>query len=351
MVAIVCCVVALVCYLFAKPIPSQLTLAVNEISILVDEKKKLEFECSDCEAEISIEVYDETIVEVDGNYLIGRKVGSTSIRITATINDERAIATTTVSVTENPSGAITNLPNEITLYLLDKEIDKANEDGYFNQLNFESFKEYDVSVSENIIKVSNNTIIAEKEGEAEITFSSKNFNQTERVKVFVKSVPPKLEVEYDEIELNLGEQVKIEYNISPIYFTGDAVVELDGSNKVTIENQTIKAEEVGITSIDIRLNGEIVKTITVKIFGDETFSISSLTGGYVENGKIFATEDVVRFKLISENGISLKSEVTSSNGTIRKEIDYIILENFGNCTLTICFADLGKTISIDVVKV
>lgn len=348
--AIVCCAIAVFCYLFAKPISSKLTIAVNEMSLAVDEKKKLEFECSDCDAEITIEVYDETVIELDGEYVVGRKVGSTSLRITAMNNDERAIATMTIYVTENPTGLITDLPSEITLYLLDKETATANEEGFYNEISFVSYKEYEVSADNNGVKLTNGKIVAQKEGQTTLTFKAKNFDQSQIVTINVLKFLPEVEGLPDEIDLNLNESTTFVYEIKPAYYYGEAVVTFVVDNKLELEGNTIIAKEAGVAFVVVNLNDVFVKTIKVNVKSDKTFIITSLSGGYIENDKIYATEDMVMFKIVADDGVSLESEVSSTSGKVSREMDFIILEEFESCLLTIYFVDLGESVNIEVIK-
>ena len=55
---------------------------------------------------------------------------------------------------------ITNLPNKLTIYLLDKNISEARQAGFDNEYTFVSHKDYTLSSNGNSAKISKSTITA-----------------------------------------------------------------------------------------------------------------------------------------------------------------------------------------------
>ena len=341
------CLAAVLCAILIKPAPTQLTISVNEISLAVDDVKPIEYDISDETATVSFEIYDPNIVEiVDGN-LIGKQVGSTAIRITATTDDERAIATTNIYVTENPDGPITDLPAEIKLYLLDKDIETALAEGYNYQHTFTSYKDYTVVSTGNSVKVSNNTISAHREGETILTFSSKNSNQTQTVTVWVESISPSIANLPENLELNKDERFELSYLITPSYYTGEATVTFKTSSTcIEIEENTIIAKDFGTGEIEVYLNGERAGSIHVLVKSEEEIEIEKVIGGTFEGDTIYAEADVLRIRFSKSGEMS----VYCTSGNVSREMDYIVLSDFDDGIIYVSFPELGLEKSFNIVK-
>ena len=341
------CLAAVLCAILIKPAPAHLTISVNEISLAVDDVKPIEYDISDETATVSFEIYDSNIVEiVDGN-LVGRQVGSTSIRITATRDDDRAIATTNIYVTENPDGPITDLPAEIKLYLLDKDIETALAEGYNYQHSFTSYKDYTVVSTGNSVKVSNNTISAQREGETILTFSSKNSNQTQTVTVWVESISPSIANLPENLELNKDERFALSYLITPSYYTGEATVTFETSSTcIEIQENTIIAKDFGVGEVEVYLNGERAGTIHVLVKSEEEIEISSLSGGELIGNVIYAESETLRFKVSPY----AECEIKVSSGTVSREMDYIVITNFESGELSISIPDFGLSEIFQIIK-
>ena len=344
--AILCCVIAIICVILSKPKSTGLSIAVDEMSMQVDEVKPITYKCSDSEATITFVIEDEEIVTLQDGLIYAKQAGSTTLRATATKGNDRAVTTTKISVLENPNGPITDLPSKITLFLLDKEIDKAREDGYDNQKSFNSFKDYSLTLEGNSVKVSKNTITASKLGTTIITFSSQDQKQTVEVKVL--SILPSIELP-DKITLSKDETYEIKPKITPSYYTGQAqlTIEEEGNN-LSIDNLTITAKQSGTSKLLVYLNDVLVKKIEVIVDYKQEVNLSFNSNAELKDGTIYVKDDILMFETNVKNE---EPKLFTSEGKIYKELTMIVLENFTNATITIIYPNLNVYLSYSVVKV
>ena len=317
--AIMCCVIAIICVMVTKPKATDLSIAVDEISIQVDEVKPITYKCSDDDATVTFVIEGEDIAFLQDGYIHGKQVGTAMLRATATRGEDRAITTTKIRVLENPDGPITDLPSKITLYLLDKEIDKAREDGIDNQKSFQSYKDYSLTLEGSSVKVSKNIITASKIGTTIITFTSQTQKQT--VEVEVLSVSPNIELP-NEICLSQNQSFTIDKTITPIYYTGQAEIELkEEGNNLSINNLTITAKQSG----------------TSKHYKHEV-NLSFNSNAELKDGTIYVKDDILMFETNVKNE---ESKLFTSEGKIYKELTMIVLEGFTNATITIIYPNLN----------
>ena len=344
--AIMCCVIAIICVMVTKPKATDLSIAVDEISIQVDEVKPITYKCSDEEATVTFVIEDEDIAILQDGYIYAKQVGTATLRATATRGEDRAITTTKISVLENPDGPITDLPNKITLYLLDKEIDKAREDGIDNQKSFQSYKDYSLTLEGSSVKVSKNIVTASKIGTTIITFTSQTQKQT--VEVEVLSVSPNIELP-NEICLSRNQSFTIDKTITPIYYTGQAEIELkEEGNNLSINNLTITAKQSGTSKLLVYLNDVLIKKIEVIVDYKQEVNLSFNSNAELKDGTIYAKDDILMFETNVKNEEPLLS---TSDGEIYKELTMIVLKDFTNATITIIYPNLNVYLSYSVVKV
>ena len=344
--AIMCCVIAIICVMVTKPKATDLSIAVDEISIQVDEVKPITYKCSDEEATVTFVIENEDIAILQDGYIYAKQVGTATLRATATRGEDRAVTTTKISVLENPDGPITDLPSKITLYLLDKEIDKAREDGIDNQKSFQSYKDYSLTLEGSSVKVSKNIITASKIGTTIITFTSQTQKQT--VEVEVLSVSPNIELP-NEICLSQNQSFTIDKTITPIYYTGQAEIELkEEGNNLSINNLTITAKQSGTSKLLVYLNDELIKEIEVEIEYEQEIKLIFNSNAELKNGTIYVKEDLLIFETNVKNEEPLLS---TSDGEIYKELNMIVLKDFTNATIAIDYPNLNIHLTYAVVKV
>ena len=344
--AIMCCVIAIICVMVTKPKATDLSIAVDEISIQVDEVKPITYKCSDEEATVTFVIENEDIAILQDGYIYAKQVGTATLRATATRGEDRAITTTKISVLENPDGPITDLPSKITLYLLDKEIDKAREDGIDNQKSFQSYKDYSLTLEGSSVKVLKNIITASKIGTTIITFTSQTQKQTVEVEVLL--VSPNIELP-DKITLSKDETYEIKPKITPSYYTGQAqlTIEEEGNN-LSIDNLTITAKQSGTSKLLVYLNDVLVKKIEVIVDYKQEVNLSFNSNAELKDGTIYVKDDILMFETNVKNE---EPKLFASEGKIYKELTMIVLEDFTNATIIIIYPNLNVYLSYSVVKV
>lgn len=329
-----------------KPTAKDLSIAVEEISIQAGEVKPLTYQCSDERATVTFVVEDENVVSVQDGYIYAKQIGATVLRATATRGEDRAVTTTKIHVVENENMPITNLPSKVDLYLLDKEIESARADGFDNQKEFDSYKDYSVTLEGNTVKVSNNTILANKLGTTLITFTSQNQKQT--VEVNVLSISPTLKLP-DEITLSKNETYEISPKISPIYYTGQAKVTLQEEGHIlTITDLSIKAEQSGTSEIKVYLNETLIKTIKVTVEYEDEIVLTFSSNADMIGNTIYTKDDILMFKT---NILNEEPKLYTTEGKISKELTTIILKDFTNATITITYPSLNLSVEFVVIKV
>ena len=344
--AILCCVIAIICVMLSKPKSTGLSIAVDEISMQVDEVKPITYKCSDSEATITFVIEDEEIVTLQDGLIYAKQAGSTTLRATATKGNDRAVTTTKIRVLENPNCPITDLPSEITLFLLDKEIDKAREDGYDNQKSFNSFKDYSLTLKGNSVKVSKNTITASKLGTTIITFSSQDQKQT--VEVEVLSILPSIELP-DKITLSKDETYEIKPKITPSYYTGQVqlTIEEEGNN-LQIDGFKMTAKQSGRSEIKVYLNDSLIKTIETVVEHEEEITLKFVSNAKIEGNTIYVKDDILMFETNISNE---EPKLYTTEGKIYKELTMIVLQDFINATISISYPNLNTFLSYNVIKI
>ena len=338
--AIMCCVIAIICVMVTKPKATDLSIAVDEISIQVDEVKPITYKCSDEEATVTFVIENEDIAILQDGYIYAKQVGTATLRATATRGEDRAITTTKISVLENPDGPITDLPSKITLYLLDKEIDQAKKEGFDNQRSFQSYKDYSLTIEGNSVKVAKDTITANETGVTLITFTSQTQKQT--VEVEVLSVSPNIELP-NEICLSQNQ------SFTPTYYTGQAEIELkEEGNNLSINNLTITGKQSGTSRLLVYLNDELIKEIEVEIEYEQEIKLIFNSNAELKNGTIYVKDELLIFETNVKNEEPLLS---TSDGEIYKELNMIVLKDFTNTTIAIDYPNLNIHLTYAVVKV
>lgn len=307
--------VVVLCIVFVPAKTPTLSLSAKPIVVEVESSKTIEFSCSDPNAKIDFEIGSEAIASVADGKIIGNKIGTTTLKITATLGKDSSFINVNVTVIENHNLPVVDLEDEITLYLLDKDISSANAAGYYNEISFRNYTSYtfDSSVS-NIVKCSGNTLVANKVGESTLTFSSTTSSKVTTVKVKVMEINPKLENLPAEVLLKPDEIYNLNYRISPSYYTGEANVEMFAtSDIIDISNNVITAKFGGSCEIGVKLNGKIVASIPVTVELPVRAEIIPVSNNCeFENNllKILDNEEVVfKIRIVNEKGDAVSSYV------------------------------------------
>ncbi len=327
--------VVVMCVLFIPNGEKDMTLDVKDVVVVQGESKQIEIQCSNPNAKIEFDIYDDLIASVSENKVFGIKIGTTKMRVTASYNDARAVSIVTIKVTENFSKPLVDLPESVELFLLDKNIEQANNDGYFNKIMFETFRPHTVSGEEGIVKVENGSITALKVGTTTLIFNSTTTTDAYSVKVTVGAVTPKIVCE-EQVEMFAKEEHKISYSFLPSYYTGDIPkVEFTcSSNLVSFSEDVMTANHSGTCVVDVLVGDEKQAEInvTIKILFD--YNIEPNRSGAnckYENGCLMVLRgEKARFTI---EVTALKGSLNSDEWSVRSD-DFVCTREVAFITLT-----------------
>ena len=346
--AVIMAAVILMILFLPQTKPESLTLTVSPTTVMQDSTKEIKYTCSHETAQIKFEVYDENVATIVEGVVIGHKVGSTSVRVTAMDGEDKVVSTASIVVTENPDGAIVDLPSQITLYLLDKNIEEAKADGFSNEISFNSFRTYTSSVSNTNVKLTKNTIVANKEGETVITFSS----STTTYSVFVKVLKVEAEILHlpTSISLTPNESFNLNYSITPSYFTGEIKLQISDTNNIlSISDQTITALSSGVTQLEIKLNDSvtIIPVVVSSLISCEVIPVSNCE---VINKVLPKDEQAsIKFNLSTEENYNLNMstlEFEFYGATIKRDMDVFHISASSDGYIKISAPDLASNVII-----
>lgn len=267
-------IACIVCIYFFKPkedIPT--IVCADSVSIELGDSYSLDVMCSDKDASIQLKSANEEIAVVEGNKIFGVGKGMTSIRVIASSKNYITGKNITVNVVETITSLGISLPENITLYLLDKNKSDAYADGIFDYINYDCNYEISYSLSNtDIVSIKENKIKANKEGDTKLTFYSISQPQVTSIhNISVKSVSVHMNLRSkDEIKLKVGDSYKIPYSLSPSYYTGSYEISttFDNSEICYFEDGKIYATCEGITTVNIYCNEEISGSIKINVETD-----------------------------------------------------------------------------------
>lgn len=327
----VCLAAVVLCAVFIpKENKASMTLVADDVTIVCGESKEINYYCSDEDAEISFESYNEKIVSIVGNVMTANKVGSTSIRVKAKSADTTIYSSFKVTVIENASQPLTSLPSEITLYLIDKNFDAAKADGFNNQITFVKNRTIASITTCKQVKISGNTITASKLGSGEIVFKApegESGNQVVKVNVLV--VEARLASVPSTITMNPKDRTKIDYQILPSYYTGDAVVKFKASGDcVNVEDGCINAKSSGEGSVSVSL-GEQTLTIDVKVVTQIKFVLTAVDNCTIDGNNIYVSSNaeacfMLELYTLDNQNIAFSSVEISTDGVeIEREVNNV----------------------------
>lgn len=326
---LLCLLSAILCLVFLPKQPDSITLAADDVTMICGEIKEISYVCSDENAVVSFESYNSNIVEISEGKLVAKKAGKTSIRVKAQSENNIAYSSFKVTVSENTSLPLTNLPEQVTLYLLDKNFEAARADGYDNQISFVKNREISSTDSVKCVKVSANKITASKVGSGEVVFRAAN-GESQTVKVNVLAIEARLTNLPTTVSLKPTESFEIEYEITPSYYTGNANVAIcTTSDCLEISDNIVSAKTSGEGSVSISL-GEQSYTIGVAVASQIKYSLIAVENCSVDGNRIYVhsgqdacvmlelltlADENVAFSAvdISSNGVNIKRDVNNIN--------------------------------------
>lgn len=339
-IVLLCALAAILCFVLIPKENEPVLLTADDVSVVCGATKEVSYTCSDEDAIVSFESYNNKIVEINGNMIIAKKVGETSIRIKAVCENSIVYYSFKVTVCENDSLPLTNLPGEINLYLLDKNIEEARGDGYNNQISFVKNREISSIDACKIIKISNDKIIATKVGSGEIIFHSAS-GDSQIVKVNVNAIKPTISNLPTTISMKPNDIYELNYTIAPNYYTGEADIKnLTGSDCLAVEQNCITAKTSGEGTINVVV-GEESYTISVDVASQIKFGLTAVENCRIEGNCIYVSkgeEGCFKLNLYTEEGkgIAFSSVSFSSNNVkIEREVNYINFSSINGGTITI----------------
>lgn len=343
--ALIIILVAVLCFVLIPNKADTISLEIEDVNMVCGEVKEIDYLCSDKSAVISFESYNSKIVEIDGINLVAKKVGTTSIQVKAKGESSVAYSSFKVVVGENDLLPLTNLPSEITIYLLDKNIEEARADGYNNEMSYVRNREISSVDACNFVKVTSSKITAAKVGSGEIVFHSES-GDSQIVKVNVTAIKPRILNLPTSINMKPKETFELNYTIAPNYYTGDVDVEISSnSDCLTIDENIVKAKTSGEGSISV-LIGEDSYTIGVNVDSQIKYVLTAVENCRIEDNRIYVSageEGCFKLNLCTEEGnnIAFSSVSFASNGVeIEREVNYINFSSTNGGTITIYSSSL-----------
>ena len=264
------------CSLFLKPNNDfEMSITCQDtLEMVVDETIEFPVNCSQENAVIEIKSANLSIVETENLFITSKSVGSTNLRVSASLNGKTVGKNVRVIVKNKVENLGINLNQTVNLFLIDKQKNKANQDGFFDFVEYSC--DYPIShtlTNENIVFVTDTKISALAVGETDITFTStENPEITSTHKIIVSKIEPELVVDLDDtISIKQNHNQTLSYSVSPKYYTGEAevIINIDDESIAIIEDNKIVGINLGTTSLHFYLNSELVRTIEINVVNDE----------------------------------------------------------------------------------
>ncbi len=299
-------------YFAFRPEEKQISLFANDITLSAGSSKRIEYQCSENDAVVTIEISDKTVAKVEGEILYGLKEGTTQAKISASTSESKASVVIKIVVTRAENGQITDLPSEINLFLLDKELEQARNDGFDNTIAFNLFRDCTVEAESDVVKISKNNIVANKEGVTNVIFKSDN--DTQQVRVNVAKIDPVFHSTVSNVEMMPFDQFEIDYQITPAYYTGNAEVLFESdSGYVEFDGNKMLAKTSGSGTVRVLLNGENVFEFDFLIKANMSFVVFGEQNCAFENGVL---------KVLENQNVCFGLNVTSLAGELVNTVDW-----------------------------
>lgn len=344
-IVLVCVLAAILCLVIIPNQPDSISLAIDDVSMICGEVKDIEYSCSDENAEISFDSYNSKIVEVDGDKIIAKKVGSTAIRVKAQSENATAYSSFKVIVSEDTTMALTTLPEEITLYLLDKNFEQARADGYDNVMTYVRLREISSVDSCKFVKVTANKITASKAGSGEVVFHGTSGDK-QTIKVNVLAIAPTIVNLPNQININPKDSYEINFTLAPSYYTGDASVEISSlSECLTVDGNIIAAKTSGEGKVTVSVGDENY-TIAVSVASQIKYVLTAFENCRVEGNRIYVHSGeeacfMLELSTLSNEPVAFSSVEFSTNGVeIKREVNNINFSSTSGGVITIYSSSL-----------
>lgn len=316
------------CLVLIPKQPDSFSVAAEDVTMICGDVKEISYSCSIDDARVSFESYNSKIVEIDGNKMVAKKIGETTVRVKAQNNDAIVYSSFKVRVKENTSAPLTSLPNEITIYLIDKNIEEARADGFDNQYSYTRYREISGVDACKFVKVTSDKITASKQGSGEVVFHSAS-GHAQTVKVNVLAIEAELTGLPTTINMNPADNYRCNYTITPSYYTGNVYVEISTDSEcLSVTGDTLFANTSGEATISVSV-GDNTYTVDVVVNSQIKYVLSANENCRIEGNTIYvASGEEASFKLnlftLDDDAVAFSAVDFSASGVnIEREVNNI----------------------------
>lgn len=325
---LICALAIVLCLALLPERSNSFSVTADDVTMTCGDTKEISYSCSDTDAVVSFESFNPKIVEIDGNNLMAKKTGETSVRVKAQGEKATIYSSFKVIVVENASLPLTNLPKEITIYLLDKNFEEARTDGFDNLYSYVRNREISGVDTCKFVKVSADKITASKVGSGEVVFHSAS-GESQTVKVNVQPIKAQITGLPTSISMNPADCYQCDYSILPSYYTGDVDVKISTDcGCLSADGNIITAKTSGEGKINVSI-GDYNYTIGVVVNSQIKFVLESNDNCRIDGNKIYvASGEEASFKLnlftLDDSPVAFSSVEFSANGVkIEREVNNI----------------------------
>lgn len=325
---LVCALAIVLCLVLLPEKSNSFSVVADDVTMACGDIEGISYTCSDTNAVVSFESFNPKIVEIDGNNLVAKKTGETSVRVKAQGEKATIYSSFKVAVVENASLPLTDLPDEITIYLLDKNFEAARADGFDNSYLYVRNREISSVDSCKFVKVSANKITASKAGSGEVIFHSAS-GESQTVKVNVLTIKAQIVGLPTSISMNPADSYKCNYAITPSYYTGEVDVEFSTASEcLSVSENTIIARTSGEGTINVSV-GDNSYTVGVVVNSQIKYVLSVNENCRIDGNKIYVKSgEEASFKLnlftLDDSPVAFSSVEFSTSGVkIEREVNNI----------------------------
>ena len=346
----------------------------DRVEIQTEEEYSLNISCTLEDIEISLVSSNEDYVKIQNSKLLGVKEGSAIVKVSVKQNGNISSKNVVVVVKKKITSLDVTFSNPTALYLLDKNIKKANDDGYFSFTNY--ICDYDVETflsNNNILKIENKKITALSEGKVNLIFSLKeNHDISETYEIEVKKFSPSVVFEESSVAIKKNESVSVNFSLSPSYYYGEANLSFQVKNDTVCEitktlssSITIKGKNYGETDIDVYINSQYAGKINISVNVDGVleekndkiyhYVISSVQDCDIEENQITITGESPTFRiqiLDEDNNVEYDIGTPIIDNNVLTTVlggNYLINENLTTST-TISFNKINLEITLNIIS-
>jgi len=332
----------------------EIILNTPNINIEIQESKKIDVYVKyNKEAILSYKTNNPNVISVDkdGN-VIGLKEGRAIVKISYITKDNKELFKECIVIVKDkiPLQSISLTKGDLlmssgSIYQLEPIIEPSN---FNKKLTYESLNEDIVSIS------SDGIVTANKVGKTIINISYNNISTSLNVYVIDETINPHITIMptsitvSNKMSLIVGEEKKINYTLEPIDADPkNIIISVKDDNIIKIENDIVKALDVGQT------------TINLKTYNNIDTNIDVIVNPRVNDLKITSKEDlklnigdtsIITYELEPSNILGAKVTFESSNPSVASINDEgkITALSIGDAIISVKCSSITKTIKVNV---